>query len=236
MAKRGKKYTAMIKKHEEKLYTLDEAVKASKASSYSKFPGTVELHVAINVPKDRESKSIKGSVSLPHQVKKEDSRIIVFCENELADKAKKAGAVEAGLDDLIKKIQDGWMEFDVALAVPSVMGKIAVLGKNLGPKGLMPNPKTGTLVEDIEKAIGEFQKGKTNYACDESGVIHLSVGKVDTEDQKIKENALSAIENIATTVGKPTAILLKSVTLSPTMGAGAKVSLTEFIEKAKEEE
>lgn len=218
----------MIKDYKDKEYNLDEAIKKAKETSYTKFPGSIELHFAMTLPKDKEAKSIKGSFALPHPVKTEEVKVIVFCEKDQVENAKKADAVEAGLEDLIKKIQDGWMDFDIALAVPSVMPKIAVLGRQLGPKGLMPNPKTGTLVEDITKAIGEFKKGKTKFACDEGGVVHLVVGKVDTDDKKIEENIGSAIKEIAAVIGKAPSALVKSVALSATMGAGVKVA-TSFL-------
>lgn len=223
--KRGKKYKKMIEDFEDKVYSLDEAIKKAKETSYSKFPGSIEVHIAMNLPKDKEAKSIKGSFSLPHPVKTESSKVVVFCQKDQAEKAKKAGAVEAGLEDLIKKVQGGWMDFDVAIATPDVMGQIAVLGKQLGPKGLMPNPKTGTLVDDVVKAIGEFQKGKTKFACDESGVVHLVAGKVDTDDAKVKENILFIVKSVADVIGKTPESLLKSLSLAATMGAGVKVDL-----------
>lgn len=228
MIKRGKKYKAMIKDYKDKEYTLDEAIKKAKETSYTKFPGSIELHFAMTLPKDKEAKSVKGSYSLPHPIKKAEVKIIVFCEKDQAEKAKKSGAVEAGLDALIKKVQDGWMDFDVALAVPEVMPKIAILGKQLGPKGLMPNPKTGTLTDDIEKTIAEFQKGKTKFACDEGGVVHTVVGKVDTDDKKIRENIMLTIKEVSAVIGKTPATLVKSVTLSATMGAGVRV-VTSFL-------
>jgi len=230
MTKRGKKYKKMIKDFKDKTYTLDEAIKKAKETSYTKFPGSIELHFAMTLPKDKEAKSIKGSFALPHPVKTEEVKIIVFCEKDQAEKAKKSGAIEAGLDDLIKKIQDGWMDFDIALAIPSVMPKIAVLGKQIGPKGLMPNPKTGTLVEDVEKAIKEFQKGKTKFACDEGGVVHLVVGKVDIDDKEIRKNISTAIKEIAAVIGKTPDSLVKSIALSATMGAGVHVD-TEFLKE-----
>ena len=225
MAHHGKKYQAMAKTFEDKLYPLPEAIKKAKATSFSKFPGSIELHIVITLPKDKEPKSVKGSLSLPHPVSVRETRIIVFCEKDKVESATKAGAIEAGLEDLVKKVKGGWMEFDVALASPSVMPQIAVLGKELGPKGLMPNPKTGTLTDDFEKAIGEFKKGKTKWSCDESGGVHVVVGKVDTDDEKIIENIKVALQTIADTIGKPKELLVKAVTLSPTMGAGVRVEI-----------
>lgn len=235
MAKRGKKYTKMIKNFKDKEYSLEEAVKVAKTTSFSKFPGSLELHLGISLPKDKEAKSVKGAVALPHTVSKKETKIVVFCEKEDAVKAKAAGAVDAGLEDLLKKVQGGWMDFDVVLATPSVMAKIAVLGKNLGPKGLMPNPKTGTLTTDVEATIGEFKKGKTKFACDDTGAIHMVVGKVDSSDSDVLENIQVAIKGISDTIGKPAASLLKSVTISPTMGAGVRVALSSFEKPAAQE-
>ncbi len=230
MAHRGKKYTSAVKNVDDKKYPLIEAIKKAKATSYSSFPGSVELHISMTLPKDKEAKSVKGSLTLPHPVSVKETKIIVFCEKEKIDSAKSAGAVEAGLEDLVKKIKGGWMDFDVALASPSVMAQIAVLGKELGPKGLMPNPKTGTLVEDFEKAIGEFKKGKAKWACDESGGVHTVVGKVDTADEKIVENVKTVLTTVSDTVGKPMAILLKTAAVSVTMGAGVKVETEGLVE------
>ena len=196
MAKRGKKYREMKKKLEDREYSLDEAIKTVNDSSYSSFPGTLELHLSVNLPKDKEAKSVKGSLSLPHTVSVKESKIIVFCEEDMAGTAKKAGAVEAGLEDLMNKIKDGWSDFDIALATPSVMGQIAVLGKELGPKGLMPNPKTGTLVDDVKKGVEEFKKGKTKFACDDGGTVHVAVGKVDSDDKEIVENVKYVLQAV----------------------------------------
>ena len=225
MAHHGKKYKAMAKTFEDKLYPLPEAIKKAKDTSFSKFPGSIELHIGITLPKDKEPKSVKGSLSLPHPVSVKETRIIVFCDKDKVESATKAGAIEAGLEDLVKKVKGGWMEFDVALASPSVMPQIAILGKELGPKGLMPNPKTGTLTDDFEKAIGEFKKGKTKWSCDESGGVHVVIGKVDTDDEKIIENIKTALQTIADTIGKPKELLVKAITLSPTMGAGVRVEI-----------
>lgn len=229
MSKRGKKYEDKAKDSIEKtLYSLSDGIQKVKKNSYSKFDGSIDLHIKIAVPTDKDPKSIKGSISLPHSVKTEAVKVIVFCPKEEAEKAKKSGAIEAGLEDLIKKIQGGWMDFDVAIAVPSVMAQIAILGKDLGPKGLMPNPKTGTLTEDIEKALDEFKKGKTKFSCDSSGVIHLSVGKIGMEDKMVIENILYTIKQIASVIGRQVTTLVKSVSIAPTMGKSVKIKLDEF--------
>ncbi len=235
MSKHGKKYQKIMQKFEDKEYPLADAIKTAKETSYSKFPGSLELHLGINLPKDKDAKSVKGSLSLPHMTSEKETRIIVFCEKDDCAKAKKAGAIEAGLEDLIKKIQGGWMDFDVAIAVPSVMAKIAVLGKNLGPKGLMPNPKTGTLTEDIEATIAEFKKGKSKFACDDTGAIHIVVGKVDTKTEDVVENIYVAIKGISETIGKPAASLIKTAVISPTMGAGVKIDKSTLEKPAEKE-
>jgi large subunit ribosomal protein L1 len=234
MAKRGKKYRAMMEQFKDGEFPVSEAIEKAKKHSYSSFPGTISVHFAMNLPKDKEPKSIKGTVSLPHPISAADTRVIVFCKEELAEKAKKSGAVEAGLEDLIKKVQEGWSDFDVALATPDVMGDIAILGKELGPKGLMPNPKTGTLVEDPAKAVEEFRKGKSKFTCDEGGVVHVAVGKVDTDTSAIEENVRYTLQTIADTIGKPIQSLAKSITLSPTMGPGVTVATESVVTKSEE--
>lgn len=223
MAKRGKKYRDMIKSIKLTPYPLSEAVQAVKKSSYSVFPGTIELHLTLRVTKEKEAKSIKGSLSLPHPVSAKETRIIVFCEKEVAETAVQAGAIEAGCDNLIKKIQGGWSDFDIALATASVMPNIAILGKELGPKGLMPNPKTGTIVEDVTLGVHEFLKGKTKYSCDEGGSVHIAVGTVKTDDDDIIENITYTLQTIADDMGKPVEQAIASLHMSVTMGAGVKV-------------
>lgn len=223
MAKRGKKYTEKTKQIEKTLYSLEDAIKKAKSNDYTSFESSIDLHLNIKLPSDKEPKSVKGTISLPNPVKQEEVKVIVFCPDEEADKAKKAGAIEAGLEDLIKKVQKGWSDFDIAIAVPSVMSKIAILGKELGPKGLMPNPKTGTLREDYDKAIEEFQKGKTKWICDEGAVIHMSVGNQKMDNEKITENILSVVQNVAKTVGRQISTLVKSAHLSPTMGPSVEI-------------
>jgi large subunit ribosomal protein L1 len=232
MNKRGKKYKKMQKDFEDKPYPLEEAVEKAKETSYSSFPGSISLHFAMKLSKEKDPKSIKGTLSLPHSVAKEDKRIIVFCEKDYAKKAKDAGAIDAGLDKLVEKVQDGWSDFDVVLGTPEIMNQIAVLGRYLGPQGLMPNPKTGTLVEpdEIPNAIEEFQKGKSRFVADDTGVVHVLVGNVEMDTEKIVKNIKLAIDRISETVAKPTFLLAKSLTVSATMGAGVKVSI-DFLEE-----
>ena len=221
--KRGKKYTKLEKDLDRsKIYSLEDAVKKAKSLSYSKFVGSLELHVDLNLPKDKDAKSLKGSVSLPYSIGKKSVKIAVFTEDKV-DEAKKAGADFVGLDNLIKDIKEKKIDFDVAIATPSVMPKIAVLGKELGPKGLMPNPKTGTVTDDIISTISEYKKGKQTFACDPSGVVHMSVGKLDMEDDKLIENIHEAVKAIAVVVGKNHTQIINKLHLTPTMGLAVKV-------------
>jgi large subunit ribosomal protein L1 len=234
MAKRGKKYVNLVKKlgTDKSALKITEAIKQVKKQSYSKFTGTVEMHVAIFVPKDKEAKSIKGSIALPFPMEKK-VRIYVFTTPENVDAAIKAGAEKAGLEDLVKEIKAGTINFDVAIATPDVMPKIAVLGKELGPKGLMPNPRNGTVAMDVVKAIGEYKKGKLNFACDDSGVLHYVIGKIDSEDTKMIENANACIAKTEEILAKPAKQIIKSVYLAPSMGPSVKVELEAAVEVAE---
>jgi large subunit ribosomal protein L1 len=223
--KRGKKYKKIIKDLDRsETYSLEDGIKKVKSLSYSKFTGTLELHADIVVGKDKDPKSIKGSVSLPHSVSGKGVKIAVFTTPDKEAEAKKAGADIVGLEKLMKDIKAGKIEFDVAIATPFVMAKIAVLGKELGPKGLMPNPKVGTVTDDITSVVEEYKKGKQTFTCDASGVIHMGVGKLDMEDEKLIENIHTAISAIETAVGKGYMQAIKRLHLAPTMGPSVKVN------------
>ena len=227
MGSRGKKYKKIAEKKEVKVYSLKEAIQKAKQYSYSSFKGTIELHAALKLTKDLEPKSIKGSVSLPHLESKE-VKIAVFTTPADEKKAKEAGADMVGTEDIIKEVKEGKINFDVAIATPEVMPQIAQLGKELGPKGLMPNPKTGTVTNDIKHAINEYKKGKTNFAADNQGVIHMAVGKIDLEDEKIQENVKEALQAIASTVGnKEINQIIRKTHLAPTMGPSVQFKLEE---------
>ena len=226
--KRGKKYTKSVKGLDKSIeYTLVDGVKKVKTLSYSSFTGTLEMHVEIKIPKDRDPKSIKGAVSLPHSSVKKEVKIAVFCTPDKDALASKAGADFVGLDNLVKDIKAGKVEFDVAIATPDVMAKIAILGKELGPKGLMPSPKNGTVTNDLEGAIGEYKKGKQTFACDDSGVIHLNVGKLDLEDEKLIENINVAVVALEEIFGKPYDQIADRMHIAPTMGASVKIAYTK---------
>ena len=222
MATRGKKYVQIKKATKEvKEYSLAEALKIAKKTSYSKFIGTMELHVAVTLPKDKEARSVKGAVSLPYSSGK-TVKIYVFTTPENVKAALEAGADKAGLEDLMKEVRDGKIGFDVAIATPDVMAKLAVLGKELGPKGLMPNPKTGTVTNDVAKTVKEYKQGKISFAADEQGGIHINVGKLDLDDAKLTENITVALKAIEEVYGKTLPQILRGLHLSPTMGTSVK--------------
>ncbi len=223
--KRGKKYKKSTKGLDRnESYSLAEGIKKIKQLSYSKFVGTLELHIDLKLPKDKDPKSLKGAVSLPHSVGKKDVKVAVFCAPDMENKAKEAGADIVGMEKLIKDVKDGKIEFDVAIATPSVMPKIAVLGKELGPKGLMPNPKSGTVTDDIASAVEEYKKGKQTFTCDASGVVHMNVGKLDLEDEKLVENIHSALLAVSEVVGKTPELMIERMHLAPTMGPSVKIA------------
>ena len=222
--KRGKKYIKASKDLDRnKSYTLEEGIKAVKKTSYSKFVGSLELHFDIVVPKDRDPKSIKGAVSLPYSTDVKSVSIAVFTTPEKEKEAKDAGADFVGLEQLIKDVKENKITFDVAIAIPTVMPKIAVLGKELGPKGLMPNPKNGTVTDDVKGAIEEYKKGKQTFACDMSGVIHIKAGKLDLEDEKLIENITTAISAVEDVLGKPYNQVVERMHIAPTMGPSFKI-------------
>ncbi len=225
MAKRGRKYKKVVQKKETKVYSLKEAIQKAKEYSYSSFEGTIELHAALRLTKDLEPKSIKGSVSLPYSQGK-DVKIAVFTEPADEKKAKEAGADFIGTEKIMKDVKDGKINFDIAIATPETMPKIAQLGKELGPKGLMPNPKTGTVTNDFEQVIKEYKKGKENFAADNQGVIHMAVGKINLEEEKIEENVKTALQAIAQCVGnKEMTQVIRKTHLAPTMGPSAEFKL-----------
>jgi large subunit ribosomal protein L1 len=226
--KRGKKYKNSIKDYDtKKVFNLKDGIEEVKKLSYSKFNGTLEVHADIIVPKDRDPKSIKGAYTLPHSTGNSDVKIAVFCTPELEKDAKEAGADIVGLDKLTKDIKAGKIEFDIAIASPSAMPKIAVLGRELGPKGLMPNPKNGTVTDDFASTIKEYKQGKMTFACDESGVIHLNAGKLDMSTEELIENVEACIKAIEDTLGKNYAQAIKKLHLAPTMGASVKIGYIE---------
>ncbi|MHC1716680.1 MAG: 50S ribosomal protein L1 [Candidatus Dojkabacteria bacterium] len=226
--KRGKKHIKITKNLDRNVsYSLAEGIKKARSLSYSKFVGTLELHVDVKLSKDKDPKSVKGAVSLPYASTTKAVKIAVFATPDRDEEAKSAGADFVGMDKLVKDVKEGKVEFDVAIATPSVMAKIAIIGKELGPKGLMPNPKNGTVTEDIAAAVMEYKKGKQTFVCDASGVIHMNVGKLDLEDEKLIENINTAVAAMSEVVGKPYDQMIEKMHLSPTMGPSVKIVYTK---------
>ena len=224
MAKRGKKYLEAAKKVESsKAYSADEAVALVKETSTVKFDASVEVAFRLGVDPKKADQAIRGAVVLPHGTGKVQ-RVLVFAKGEKAKDAEAAGADYVGDSDMINKIQQGWFDFDVIVATPDMMAEVGKLGRVLGPKGLMPNPKTGTVTFDVAKAVNEIKAGKVEYRVDKAGNIHVPIGKVSFEAAKLKEN-LAVIYDTMLKV-KPAAAkgtYVKNVTVTSTMGPGIKV-------------
>ena len=223
--KRGKKYQAAANKVQRgKIYTLEEAVALVKDTSPSKFDATVEFVANLGVDPRHADQQVRGTVSLPHGTGK-TVRVLVFADGEQVQEALQAGADFAGLEDLVEKItQDGWTGFDVAIATPSVMRVVGKLGKVLGPRGLMPNPKTGTVTPNVAQAVKDFKAGRIEYRVDRAGVIHTPVGKISFEKEKLLDNirvVADALNRARPSASKGT--YMKSTYLSSTMGPGIRV-------------
>lgn len=212
-----------------KLYTLEEASLLVKDLSKVKFDESVDLAVRLGVDPTQANQMVRGVTSLPHGTGK-DLKVLALVTADKEDEAKNAGADYVGLDEYIDKIKGGWTDVDVIITMPAVMGKLGVLGKVLGPRGLMPNPKSGTVTMDIGKAVGDVKKGKIDFKVDKTGIIHAAIGKVSFDANKISENASELIQTINKL--KPTAskgTYLKSITLSSTMGVGLSIDTNNII-------
>ncbi|MBS4175723.1 50S ribosomal protein L1 [Bacillus sp. FJAT-49736] len=229
MAKKGKKYVEAFKLVDRsKFYAVNEAVELVKKSSYTKFDATVEVAFRLGVDPKKADQQIRGAVVLPNGTGK-TQRVLVFAKGEKAKEAEAAGADYVGDADYINKINQGWFEFDVIVATPDMMGEVGKLGRVLGPKGLMPNPKTGTVTFDVTKAINEIKAGKVEYRLDRAGIIHVPVGKVSFDTDKLAENFATIFETLVK--AKPAAAkgtYMKSVSITSTMGPGVKVDPSSF--------
>ena len=227
--KKPKKRQAVEKKYDlTKEYSLDEAAKMVKDLSTAKFDASVDLHVRLGVDPRKPDQGIRGSVVLPHGTGK-TKRVLVLCSPDKEAEAKEAGADYVGLDDYIQKIQDGWTDVDVVIATPNVMAKVGRIGRILGPRGLMPNPKTGTVTMDVAQAVRDVKGGKIAFRVDKYGIIHSPVGRISFDPQKIKENAKELLDTL-TKMKPPTAkgTYMKSIHLAPTMGPSVKVDTRSF--------
>ena len=206
-----------------KTYTLKEASALVKEITTTKFDASVDIDVRLGVDPRKANQMVRGVVSLPHGTGKQ-VRVLVLCSPEVEAAAKEAGADHVGLDEYIEKIKGGWTDIDVIITQPQIMGKIGALGRILGPRGLMPNPKSGTVTPDVAKAVQEVKQGKIDFKVDKAGIIHTSIGKVSFEPEKIVENAKEFIQTLIKL--KPTAAkgtYVKSIYLSSTMSPGIKV-------------
>lgn len=229
--KRGKKYVEAAKLYDKtQQYDVAEAVGIVKKTSTAKFDETVEAHIRLGVDGRHADQQIRGAVVLPHGTGKK-VRVLVFAKGDKIDEALAAGADYAGGEELIPKIQnDGWFEFDVVVATPDMMGVVGRLGRVLGPKGLMPNPKAGTVTMDVAKAISDIKAGKIEYRLDKANIIHVPVGKVSFTEEQLNENFQTLINAIVK--AKPAAAkgqYLKSVVIASTMGPGVKINTTSYV-------
>ena len=224
MAKRGKKFTEAIKLVDNtKLYDVKEAIELAKKTSTTNFDATVEVAFRLGIDTKKNDEQVRGAVVLPNGTGK-TQRVLVFAKGDKLKEAEAAGADYAGDVEFINKIQQGWFEFDVIVATPDMMGEVGKIGRVLGPKGLMPNPRTGTVTFDVTKAIEEIKAGKVEYRADKAGIIHAPIGKVSFDNDKLEENFLTVFETVEK--AKPAAAkgtYMKSVNVTTTMGPAVKI-------------
>ena len=219
----GKKYGASAKLVDKPAYTVADAMPLIKKAAFAKFDETVELAMRLGVDPKHADQMVRGTVVLPHGLGK-SKRVIVITSGEKVREAREAGADEAGGDDLVQRIQGGWMDFDAVVATPDMMKSVGKLGKVLGPRGMMPNPKTGTVTMDVVRAVKEVKAGKVEFRVDKTGIIHCPLGKVSFDAAKLAENAQALISSIlkakpATAKGR----YVKSIVISSTMGPGVRI-------------
>ncbi len=219
----GKKFTEALAKVSKPEYSLEEASVLVKEAAFAKFDEAVEIALSLGVDPKRADQMVRGTTVLPHGTGKK-IRILVIAKGEKEQEAREAGADFVGGDDLLQKIQDGWLDFDSMIATPDMMGAVGKMGKILGPRGLMPNPKTGTVTFEVGKAIQEIRKGRVEYKVDKAGNVHVPVGKVSFQSQHITDNARTVFDSIMK--AKPSSSkgkYVKSATLSSTMGPGIRI-------------
>lgn len=230
MPKKGKKYQEALKLVDRnKAYDVKEAVEVVKKASTANFDETVEAAFRLGVDPKKADQQIRGAMVLPHGTGK-TQRVLVFAKGEKVKEAEAAGADYVGDEEYINKINQGWFEFDVVVATPDMMAQVGKLGRVLGPKGLMPNPKTGTVTFEIEKAVQDIKAGKVEYRVDKAGNIHVPIGKVSFEDQKLVENFEALTETIVK--AKPQSskgTYMRNVSVSSTMGPGVKVDVSSYL-------
>jgi large subunit ribosomal protein L1 len=232
VAKRGKRYLEAVKQVDRtKLYSPEEAVDLVRDTSGINFDATVETHMRMNLDPRQADQQVRGVVSLPHGTGRR-VRILVFAEGEAAKIAEEAGADYVADDELVDKIEGGWLEFDTTVAIPQMMGKVSKLGRILGPRGMMPSPKTGTVVppEDVPRVIDELRKGRVEFKLDKTANIHVPIGKVSFESQDLLENFASLVDAVQR--ARPAGAkgqYIKKIVLTSTMGPGVKVDIAEAL-------
>lgn len=229
MAKRGKKYTKVSDALDSsKVFGLQEAVEFLKKSTFTRFDETAEMAFRLGVDPSKSDQSVRGSVSLPHGTGK-DVRVVVFASGPAADAAKEAGATEVGFAELVEKVKGGWVDFDVAIATAEAMAEVRKLGKVLGPRGLMPNPRTGTVTDDTAAAVKQFKAGRVEFKMDKSGNVHVPFGKLSFDADALAENGKAVISAVMS--AKPDAakgVYVKKVTVTSTMGPGLPLEQREL--------
>ena len=231
MVKRGKRYSsASSNVDKDKSYSAEQAIALAKANATAKFDETVELHLRTGADPRHADQMVRGVALLPHGIGKQ-VRILVFCQGDAADIAREAGADHVGDDDMITQIQEGWLEFDVSIATPDMMGKVGRLGPILGRRGLMPNPRTGTVVppEDIGRAVDEAKKGRVEFRLDRSSLIHSSIGKASFEEDQLVDNLTMLVDTILSQ--RPSGVkgeFVKSAFLTTTMGPSVSIDIASL--------
>jgi len=225
MAKAGKKYQASAKLVDKPAYTLGEAMPVIKKAAFAKFDETVEVAMRLGVDPKHADQMVRGTVVLPHGLGK-SKRVVVLASGDKVREARGAGADDVGGEEIVQKIQGGWMDFEAVIATPDMMKSVGKLGKILGPRGLMPNPKTGTVTLDVARAVKEVKAGKVEFRVDKTGIIHCPVGKVSFAAEKLAENAQALIQSVlkakpATAKGR----YVRSIVISSTMGPGVSIEL-----------
>ncbi len=234
MAEHGKRYQDLAKLVDRtRVYPIDEAVALAKETSTVKFDASVEAHIRLGVDPRHADQMVRGTVVLPHGTGK-IVRVAVFAQGEKAQEALRSGADEVGAEDLVKKIEAGWLEFDVAIATPDVMGQVGRLGRILGRRGLMPNPKAGTVTFDIERAVKEVKGGRVEFKVDKGAIIHGPVGKASFDEQQLAENLAALVD--AVNRAKPSGAkgqYLRTLSIATTMGPGVRVDIPSVLAAAQ---
>ena len=224
------KKLALEKIEDGRVYTIEEAAQLVKEITFTKFDASVDIDVRLGVDPRKANQMVRGVVTLPHGTGK-DIRVLVLCTPDKVEEAKAAGADYVGLDEYIEKLKSGWTDIDIIITMPAIMGKIGALGRILGPRGLMPNPKSGTVTMEIGKAVKEVKQGKIDFKVDKFGIVHTSIGKVNFEAEKIMDNArefMATIQKLKPSSAKGTYV--KSVCLSSTMSPGIKLDLKSLLD------